>query len=203
MYHTLNCGIYIIENIINGKCYVGSSVSITRRWYSHKSELNRGVHENSYLQHSWDKYGASGFVFSVLESCLLGDFVERETWWVNLLGTLHRDRGYNLKAATGSGTYSDETRAKISATGRGKIISQEQRAKLSAAAKGRQLTPEHRAKIGASRRGKPRPPEVCQKLKGRVSPMLGKKMSPESRAKLSAAQRERWANRKHQSLIAE
>lgn len=50
------CGIYSITNTANGKCYVGQSVSITRRWDMHKSCLRRGIHQNAHLQRSWDKH---------------------------------------------------------------------------------------------------------------------------------------------------
>ena len=34
----LICGIYKITNQTNGKCYIGQSVNIKRRWRSHKTK---------------------------------------------------------------------------------------------------------------------------------------------------------------------
>ena len=47
-------GIYCIENIINGKKYIGSSKDIYGRWVQHENELNKGRHHSSYLQHEWN-----------------------------------------------------------------------------------------------------------------------------------------------------
>ena len=57
------CGIYCIENIINGRKYIGLSRDINRRWLEHRSELNRGTHINNYLQSSWNIYGEDAFKF--------------------------------------------------------------------------------------------------------------------------------------------
>ena len=50
-------GIYSITNTINGKVYYGSSVDCERRWYQHKSSLNKNIHKNYHLQSSWNKCG--------------------------------------------------------------------------------------------------------------------------------------------------
>ena len=66
MQKNINSGIYCIENLTNQKKYIGQSVSVYNRWSKHKSELNRGTHDNDYLQNSWNKYGESKFKFYVL-----------------------------------------------------------------------------------------------------------------------------------------
>ena len=63
------CGIYKIENKINGKIYIGQSNNIYKRWYSHKNSLRRNVHDNDYLQNAWNKYGEENFEFSIVEIC--------------------------------------------------------------------------------------------------------------------------------------
>ncbi len=63
----MESGIYVIINVINDKKYIGQSNNIPRRWSEHRSELNKNKHHNTYLQASWNKYGAESFVFRVLQ----------------------------------------------------------------------------------------------------------------------------------------
>lgn len=60
-------GIYIIQNSVTGKLYVGSSKHIQKRLIQHINSLNQGRHHNYLLQNSFDKYGSENFVFSVLD----------------------------------------------------------------------------------------------------------------------------------------
>ena len=94
----ITSGIYCIENMINNKKYIGQSKNINDRWYKHKNELNRGVHDNDYLQKSWNKNGEENFRFYVLEHCDVDKLDEREIYYINLHNTLNRDYGYNLKS---------------------------------------------------------------------------------------------------------
>ena len=90
-------GIYCIENIKNNKKYIGQSKNINDRWCKHKGELNRGVHDNDYLQNSWNKYGEENFRFYVLEYCNIDELDKKEIYYIELHNTLDRDYGYNLK----------------------------------------------------------------------------------------------------------
>jgi group I intron endonuclease len=72
------CGIYCIENIVNNKKYIGRSVNIYGRWAYHKSALNKNIHMNNYLQHSWNKYGSENFKFYILEECSIEELAEKE-----------------------------------------------------------------------------------------------------------------------------
>ena len=54
-------GVYKIVNKVNGKYYIGSSSNIIRRWYRHRTDLNRNKHSNQYLQNAVNKYGLNNF----------------------------------------------------------------------------------------------------------------------------------------------
>lgn len=60
-------GIYMIKNKKTGQMYIGQSKHIKRRWVDHKYELVRGIHANTFLQNSWNKYGEDNFSFSIIE----------------------------------------------------------------------------------------------------------------------------------------
>ena len=56
-------GIYLIINIENNKCYVGSSYNIRNRLFWHYNELDKGSHPNNILQNAVNKYGLDKFNF--------------------------------------------------------------------------------------------------------------------------------------------
>ena len=67
----MNSGIYKITNITNNKVYIGSSVNISNREYKHFWMLDKGIHDNEYLQKSYNKYGKDVFIFEIVEYCEL------------------------------------------------------------------------------------------------------------------------------------
>lgn len=209
-------GIYLIENIANGKCYVGSSRGIRKRWWEHRRTLRLGEHGNAYLQRAWKAAGGEAFRFVILEYGEAADLHRREGWWMSLLGTTVRGQGYNIGPVTGGPCsteasansaaarrgkkHTDEARAKMSASQKaspkpwlnGRPCSPETRAKVAAANTGYQHTDEAKAKMSAARKGKPRPDLAgrthTDEAKAKMSAARkGKPTSEETKAKMSAA----------------
>lgn len=104
--------VYKILNKVNGKFYIGSSINLGKRWKAHIDELNRNVHDNTYLQNSWNKYHKDNFEFYILEIRYQGDnykkykdiIKQREQYYIDTLKPYKRDIGYNIcKKTVGSG----------------------------------------------------------------------------------------------------
>ena len=92
----MGCGIYKIENRVNGKIYIGSSIDIPTRLMNHKYMLRLNKHDNEYLQKSYNKHGESNFIFSVLELCNESDLIIKENFYINKFSSNNLNLGYNL-----------------------------------------------------------------------------------------------------------
>lgn len=92
-------GIYAITCIVNNKKYVGHSISIKKRWETHRDLLRRNKHKNTHLQAAWNKEGEKMFAFSILEELPFGltkeQLEEVETKWVLQFNTHQNLYGYN------------------------------------------------------------------------------------------------------------
>lgn len=162
----MRSGIYRIDNSINGKCYVGSSIDLDRRRKEHTYSLLNNSHANKHLQSAYNKYGREHFKFTIIELLEICDAIkerllEREQFWIdNLLPE------YNILLIAGSSlgfNHSEETKQSISNTmtgvkkseehtkhirecQKGKVLSEDHKNKLSKAAKKRK-SPSHTTKI--------------------------------------------------------
>lgn len=110
--------IYIIENTVSGKLYVGRTNNPKLRQRGHFSELRRGVHNNPKLQSSYNKHGEDAFSFSVVDACDGEAIREREQEWFD---KFNRDTSilYNCHFQTHggpiiTGPLAEETKLKIS-----------------------------------------------------------------------------------------
>lgn len=76
-------GIYKIQNLCNGKVYIGQTrEKFQRRYWLHRWKLRNGTHDNFHLQKAWNKYGENNFIFEVVET-IPEDFLdEREKYWI-------------------------------------------------------------------------------------------------------------------------
>lgn len=57
--------IYKIENLVNGKKYIGLTNNIQRRRARHFTDLKCGRHDNSFLQKEYNIYGKENFSFNI------------------------------------------------------------------------------------------------------------------------------------------
>ena len=92
-------GIYKIENLVNGKKYIGQSVDIEDRWRDHKWLANNSYSGKYPLYNAIRKYGLNNFDFSVIEECEINQLNDREIYWIKYYKTfIHQtdSQGYNL-----------------------------------------------------------------------------------------------------------
>jgi len=76
-------GIYCIENLKNGKKYIGQSIDLERRKYEHFSSLKGNHHSNIHLQNAFNKYGENNFKFRVLLYCKSSELTKYEQFFVD------------------------------------------------------------------------------------------------------------------------
>jgi len=88
--------IYLIENLINGKVYIGQTVkSLEERKFSHKQGSK---YLNYSLYYAMRKYGFDNFNFSIIEKNIETQEAlnEAEIYWINCYGSFKNPNiGYN------------------------------------------------------------------------------------------------------------
>lgn len=93
-------GVYVIRNIDNNKIYIGSSNNMRKRLMDHKRELNKNIHCNDHLQHSWNKYTEEKFecfIIEIINNNKTNKFLrERETFYIQLYKSYEPENGYNI-----------------------------------------------------------------------------------------------------------
>ena len=150
----MSCGIYLIRNKLNGKCYVGQAHDIGKRWmYYQRAEVTKsrmGLAGAELLRKAIRKHGIINFEFSILEEVpednqLLID--SSEQFWISEFHAFVEDVGYNLTIGGGqNGTFSNVSKKKMSISHvglshpsgmKGQKHSDEARRKISEANKGK------------------------------------------------------------------
>ena len=192
----MTSGIYVIENMINNKKYIGQSVNVEKRLNNHKRMLVNNTHFNQHLQSSFNHYGLSDFNFRIIKECSEKDLDNWERWYIRVFNTQNRECGYNiLDGGAGGGCYTDEMKQKFS-----KMQIGEKNHMYGVTGK------KH------PRYGKTHTNEVKQKLKelgqkrvGENNPFFGKKHSEETKQKISQANKGRnlWSDEDKQKMRKE
>jgi group I intron endonuclease len=180
-------GIYLIENTVNGKRYVGSAVQIRRRWKYHRTQLQTGKHHCRHLQAAWRKYGGEAFTVAVIEFVDRERLIEREQHWIDTLAP-----EYNTVRVAGSTLgfrFTPEQRAQLSEIQRNRLRP-----------RGWKHSDETRAKIRRALTGQRRTPEQCERCR---AAQVGRKLPAETRAKMSAARTGTKRSAETRALMAE
>lgn len=203
-------GIYKILCVPTGKFYIGSSQDVERRRKGHWRALRRNAHYSPHLQNSWNKYGATAFVFSLIEVVPASELLAREQAWLDSTRCYDKVVGFNVarcaEAPARGATVSVETRRKLSEALEGRTIPAEARANMAVAQKLRMQRLDERQTAGSARRGCVVSKVTRQKMavarqEAWASPEYRERLSailtaPEHRERLSAVGKAAWARRK-------
>lgn len=116
--------IYLIENLINNKIYIGqTSQLLNKRIATHKYSI-KNKSKNTYLLNAFRKYGFNNFKFSILDTAsTIEELNKLEQWWIEIFNSTNREIGYNIDlGGKGKGIMAQETKDKISQNRSGKCL---------------------------------------------------------------------------------
>lgn len=182
-------GIYVITNPI-GRKYVGQSVNIEYRWKSYKTKECKSQIK---LNRSFIKYGVDNHLFEVIEECNVGVLNEKERHYQEINDCVNN--GLNCRFTTTkdkTGYFSDESKLKMSISGKAKIMTEEHRYSLKNSnlrpMLGRKHTKESLALMSQNRKGTASRKGciLSEETKNKIaSKAIGRKASDETKLKMS------------------
>lgn len=185
--------IYQITNTINNKSYIGlTTKGLEHRWAGHCHKANYG--SKFHIHRAIRKYGASSFTCVVLEETTQDQMNDRERYWIST-----KRPEYNMTVG-GEGKpgcpVSDDTRRKMSIAQSGPnnpcygvSPSQGTRAKISASLKGKLVSEQTRAKLSAALAGKTR-------ISGKNNPRYGMTHTQKTKSVIASKIRAYFSTRK-------
>lgn len=189
--------IYKITNMINGKCYIGQTVTGFDRRYS------SGLYNthNEHLKYSIEKYGIENFeIVKIFDVAFSKEELDiKECMYIKIFDSMNPNKGYNKSTGGANPLPSEESKIKRSKSLMGHFVSEETKQKISEKAKlrtseenpfyGKQHSDETKEKIGKANKGRKWSDDARRKMsedrKGRKSPMEGKHHSEETKRKIS------------------
>lgn len=187
MENLTNWCVYMHENRVNGKKYIGiTSQKPTNRWRN-----GAGYDKQPRFFAAIQKYGWDAFRHEILFTGLAIEEAERiEVELIAKYETLDEEKGYNLSPGGVVFIPTDETKKKQSEARKGWVPSEDTRRKMSEAKRGKPLSKEHRAHLSEAQIG-------------RISPNKGKMLPAEWREKMSLASKGVPKSEEHRRKLSE
>ena len=172
-------GIYKITSP-SGKIYIGQTTNYSKRhnaYKTHKCKLQ------PKLFASIEKYGFINHTIEIVKECQVEDLNYYERYYQEYYESVLNGLNLRYTATTDkSGFMSEETKKRMSDSGKGKIITEEWRKNLSIAGMGRKHTEEEKQKISQSHKGKKKTAEHIAKIQATLKTMQMPKRSEQTKA---------------------
>lgn len=191
--------IYKITNIINGKCYIGQTVTGFNRRYSGGLESTH----NEHLKKSILKYGIENFeIIKIFDVAFSKDELDiKETMYIKIFDSINPNKGYNKSTGGANPLPSEESKIKRSKALMGHEVSDETKQKISEKAKlrtseenpfyGKHHSEETKKKLSEANKGRTHTEEAKRKMSenhwdnsGKNNPNFGKHHTEESKQKI-------------------
>jgi hypothetical protein len=182
--------IYILENKVDGKCYVGQTTKIF------KDRFKQHQIAPLYIGRALRKYGIENFEIILLENVPEEELDYWETHYIKECNSISPN-GYNFDSGGNKNKHRcEETRKKISESNKGKIFSEEYKKKLSEAHKGKKRPP-------FTEEAKKKMSEIKKKAKIIPPSWKGKRHSEETKKKMSEVQKGHSVSKETKTKIIE
>ena len=106
--------VYKITNLVNNKCYIGSSIQVEKRWKQHKNvAFNQNSSCYNYpLYKAFRKYGLENFSFEVLKDDFISAQEMEEFEYQSILYYNSYNNGYNQTLKTNQSSINKENLSK-------------------------------------------------------------------------------------------
>lgn len=180
--------VYKIQNIINGKMYIGQTTKPLRTRIN-RHFLNARNKISHPLYNSINKYGKEYFIIEILE--IAGSLEELnflEKYYIKHYDTLNINLGYNLKEGGNNAKLPPHVVEIIKRIQTGRVKTQKELNNIAMRNKGKKMLPQVREALKKANVGKKLSSKHIELLR-KIN--TGRKASAEARAKMSEAQLKR------------
>ena len=208
----MTAGIYKLENLVNGHCYIGQSVNLKRREKEHYRRLKRGEYCNPYLNNAYKKYGEENFIFTPLLYCEPFELTRYEQLCVDTFNPEYNLRKECVDSNKGT-KRSEESIQNTRLVNIGRVHTEEARHNMSLAHIGKKQSKEAIRKTTLANIGNTyslgykHSEETKKKMSlastGRPSFWTGKKLPEETRQKMSLAHKNISDETRHKMSLAQ
>jgi group I intron endonuclease len=171
-------GIYKITSP-SGKIYIGQTTNYSKRYNAYKNHKCKGQPK---LFASIEKYGFINHTIEIVKECQVEYLNYYERYYQEYYESVLNGLNLRYTATTDkSGFMSEESKKKMSDSGKGKVMSEEWRKNLSIAGMGRKHTEEEKQKISQANKGKKKTAEHIAKVQATLKTMQMPKRSEETK----------------------